>query len=350
MSDNFNSKDTATLDTNCSLQLSTKDTNVVEDTNCSSIMQYSTGDTNGIVNLSVLLLTYLLALLGFTGNLVSIYILQNRRIVSNFNRLLIMLSYFDAAYIFLFLIEQLPPLIETIKQRPEAASTIHSYLYPPLYVYFLHPFQEVLQTSAVVMMTVISIDRYIAVMHPFLVESSGLLCRVFLKGPTQSGAFLYSFCVLLFSIGITFPHFMDYQVMDMDGLTYIALYWKADFYYCLVYRTIIDFFLRILLPIFVMRRNYSQIYKLVQLWEPDGRRQTLFSMTAVFVVTMLPKVLSLGYLLLQHQPVPKVVANLVEIVRFDDLVMCGLVHLPAWDIILNVVGGCLHILASYSSY
>ena len=295
MNDNLNSNDTAAQDTNCSsttVELSTGATNDVEDTNCSSIMQYSMGDTNGIVSLSFLLVTYLIALFGFSGNLVSIYILQNRRIVSNFNRLLIMLSYFDAGYIFLFLIEQLPPLIEAIKQRPEATSPIHSYLSPPLYVYFLHPFQEVLQTSAVVMMTVISIDRYIAVMHPFLVESSGLFCRVFLKGPTQSGALLYAFCVLFFSVGITFPHFMDYQVMDVDGLTYIALHWKADFYYCLIYRTIIDFFLRILLPTFVMRRNYSQIYKLVQLWEPDGRRQTLFSMTAVFVVTMLPKVLS----------------------------------------------------------
>ena len=112
MSDNFNINDTTAEDTNCSstmMQLSTGATNNVEDTNCSSIMQYSTGDTNGIVSLSVLLFTYLIALFGFTGNLVSIYILQNRRIVSNFNRLLIMLSYFDAAYIFLFLIEQLPP-------------------------------------------------------------------------------------------------------------------------------------------------------------------------------------------------------------------------------------------------
>ena len=273
MSENVNNSNTAALDSNCS-----------------SIMQFSMGDTNGIVSLSLLVLTYVIALFGFSGNLVSIYVLQNRRIVSNFNRLLIMLSYFDAAYIFLFLIEQLPPLIETIKQRPETASTIHSYFYPPLFVYFLHPFQEVLQTSAVVMMTVISIDRYIAVMHPFLVESSGLLCRVFLKGPTQSGAFLYAFFVILFSVGITFPHFMDYQVMDVDGLSYIALNWKTNFAYCLVYTTIIDFFLRILLPIFVMRRNYSQIFKLVQLWEPEGRRQTLFSMTAVFVVTMLPKV------------------------------------------------------------
>ena len=170
-----------------------------------------------------------------------------------------------------------------------------------LYVYFLHPFQEVLQTSAVVMMTVISIDRYIAVMHPFLVESSGLLCRVLLKGPTQSGALLYAFCVIFFSIGITFPSFMDYQVMEVEGLTYVALHWKADFYYCLIYRAIIDIFLRILVPIFVMRRNYSQIYKLVQLWEPEGRRQTLFSMTAVFVVTMLPKVLSFSTSKSQYQ-------------------------------------------------
>ena len=86
---------------------------------------------------------------------------------------------------------------------------------------------------------------------------------------------------------------MRRPTLDVDGLTYIALYWKADFYYCLIYGTFIDFSLRILLPIFVMRRNYSQIYKLVQLWEPEGRRQTLFSMTAVFVVTMLPKVISI---------------------------------------------------------
>ena len=83
---------------------------------------------------------------------------------------------------------------------------------------------------------------------------------------------------------------VDYKVMDECGLSYIALNWKADIYYMIIYTNTIDLVLRILLPVFVMRRNYSQIYKLVQLWEPDGRRQTLFSMTAVFVVTMVPKV------------------------------------------------------------
>ena len=286
MTDNFNSSNSSK---NLKCKNITDNFNSID--NCSSFMQYSRGDSQGIVSFYILLATFLIALAGFSGNLLSIYILQNRRIVSNFNRLLIILSYFDAAYIFLFLIEELPPLIEAFKGRSEAMSSIHSYLYPPLYVYFLHPFQEVLQTSAVVMMTVISIDRYIAVMHPFAAESSGMMCRVFLRGPTQSGVFPYAFLVLLFSIGITFPHFMDYKVLDECGLSYIALNWKADIYYIIIYTNTIDLVLRILLPAFVMRRNYSQIYKLVQLWEPDGRRQTLFSMTAVFVVTMVPKVM-----------------------------------------------------------
>ena len=123
MTDNFNSSNSSK-----SLKCRNITDNFNSIDNCSSFMQYSRGDSQGIVSFYILLATFLIALAGFSGNLVSIYILQNRRIVSNFNRLLIILSYFDAAYIFLFLIEELPPLIEAFKGRSEAMSSIHSYL------------------------------------------------------------------------------------------------------------------------------------------------------------------------------------------------------------------------------
>ena len=48
----------------------------------------------------------IIAIFGFIGNLSSIYLLQDARLISSFNRLLVMLAYFDTAYIFLFLLEQ----------------------------------------------------------------------------------------------------------------------------------------------------------------------------------------------------------------------------------------------------
>ena len=88
------------------------------------------------------------------------------------------------------------------------------------------------------MITIISIDRYIAVLHPFAAESRGAFCRTLLMGPSTSTVCYYAVTVIAVSVFLCCPHFFDYKVIKSNGLTYIGLWLKRSFAYCLVYRTI----------------------------------------------------------------------------------------------------------------
>ena len=39
------------------------------------------------------------------------------------------------------------------------------------------------------------------------------------------------------------------------------------------------------------------------------------------------------------------VGNLLEAVMLEDLLACGKTHVPAWDVILNLIGGFLSFAA-----
>ena len=95
------------------------------------------------------LLPFVLALLGYIGNLLSIYILSRPRIISTFNRLLIVLAY----------------------------------------VCFLYPFQQIFQASSILMIFIISFDRYVAIIHPFYVDDANNIIRTFMLGPTRKMLF-----------------------------------------------------------------------------------------------------------------------------------------------------------------
>ena len=109
------------------------------------------------------LLPFVLALLGYIGNLLSIYILSRPRIISTFNRLLIVLAY----------------------------------------VCFLYPFQQIFQASSILMIVIISIDRYVALIHPFYGDDASNNIRTFLLGPTRRNVVLYNLTIVFLSTLVT---------------------------------------------------------------------------------------------------------------------------------------------------
>ena len=165
------------------------------------------------------LVPFVLALLGYIGNLLSIYILSRPRIISTFNRLLIVLAY----------------------------------------VCFLYPFQQIFQASSILMIVIISIDRYVAIIHPFYVDDANNIIRTFLLGPTRRNVVLYILTIVFLSTLVCFPHFLEFTVLEDEHGPCLAFYWRNNFLFCLLYKTGFDFLLRIVLPVFILHKNYQRI-------------------------------------------------------------------------------------------
>ena len=204
------------------------------------------------------LLPFVLALLGYIGNLLSIYILSRPRIISTFNRLLIVLAYFDACYIFNYIIEEAMVLID-FSFSDEADFVHHCSFYLHLYVCFLYPFQQIFQASSILMIVIISIDRYVAIIHPLYVDDASNIIRTFLLGPTRRNVVLYILTIVFLSTLVCFPHFLEFTVLEDDHGPYLAFYWRNNFLFCLLYKTIFDFLMRIVLPVFILHKNYQRI-------------------------------------------------------------------------------------------
>ena len=268
---------------------------------------------------------FIVAIVGFCVNLLAIFVLKRRRIISNFNRLLILLAYFDVAFILLYLLDQFILLLDYFIKREENTSIINSRIYPTLYVYFIYPLQHIFLTSTVIMITIISIDRYVAVLHPFLADARGRFWMTVLTGPSQSTLGLYALSVMAFATIICFPHFFDHKVVSEDKLYFVALHWKRNFMYCLIYRTFIDLVVRFFFPLFIIRKTYGQIFRVVQAHEPNEKMWTLFCSIIVFLVC------SCG----------EVILSIVEVAKFEEIMLCGSLRVPGWEVTLNLAGNQL---------
>jgi hypothetical protein len=160
-------------------------------------------------------------LLGYIGNLLSIYILSRPRIISTFNRLLIVLAYFDACYIFFYIIEEAMVILD-FSFKDAADFVHHCSFYLHLYVFFLYPFQQIFQASSILMIVIISIDRYVAIIHPFYVDDASNIIRIFLLGPTRRNVVLYILTIVFLSTLVCFPYFLEFTVREDEHGPYLA--------------------------------------------------------------------------------------------------------------------------------
>ena len=267
---------------------------------------------------------FVMALFGYLGNLLSIYILSRPRIISTFYRLLIVLAYFDASYIFLYIIDESMIFLDYLTNG-DADFILHSSFYLHLFVYFLYPFKQIFQASSILMIIIISIDRYVAVIHPFYVDDASKFIRTFLLGPTRRNVVLYISAIVFFSSLLCFPHFMEFSINKGDDEMFLAYRWRKNFWYCLFYRAIFDFLMRIFLPVFILHKNYRGIFQVVRSEGSRSRFCTLYSIVMVFIICNSGKVL----------------VNFLEIIFFYEIMECSHFHknvsLP-WDVWINLTG------------
>ena len=112
--------------------------------------------------------TFVIGSLGIIGNIISIHIGRRMKLKSAFINLLIVLAYFDTCYLLICIVHQSILLYD--KQQPNymtGSNFHHSPVYSILYPYVLHPLRHVFQTASIITTVIISLVRYVAVLHPF---------------------------------------------------------------------------------------------------------------------------------------------------------------------------------------
>ena len=154
---------------------------------------------------------------GVIGNYASILVLtRDKKIVSSVNRLLIVLSYFDIFYISICLLEHGLIFIDVhfLQNDHEGLGTsiyelfctnkepVQSLFYIYMYPHIIYPFKHIFQTCSIYMTMAISLDRYLAIVHPysFYQQRRSSVVSDILLGSGNKKVKIYSTIVFAFSL------------------------------------------------------------------------------------------------------------------------------------------------------
>ena len=161
---------------------------------------------------------------GFVGNFCSIYILSRPSVASRFSNLLNVLAYVDICYVTLDLVKVVTRMWSSLRPG-EGVDTFYWTYFP----HFFHPLPQVFQTAMVILTVIFrwdssisglllpSMDRYIAVFHPYLVYMGQGCLNTLLRGPKAGGIATYLACVLLPSALYSLPHFLEHRLIGKVG-------------------------------------------------------------------------------------------------------------------------------------
>jgi len=133
-------------------------------------------------------LVVVVGLIGFVGNLLSLFVLSRPSLRDVFHQLLFALACFDILYI-------VCGGINYTFRGFEANSDVYTILFP----YFLHPFTDIAMAGTIFMTVAITVERYLGLCHPLL-------------NPQSRKSWFYVVPVLLFSVLLNVPKFLEIKL------------------------------------------------------------------------------------------------------------------------------------------
>ena len=222
---------------------------------------------------------------GVTGillNCITVIVFSTPTMRNNFfNRLLMTLAVCDNIYLSC-------EILDVLRHRH------HSFGLQNAFVYFLYPLRSVFMLSSILMTVALSMERYMAVVHP--AEHYGRC-----TGDVRRRHFYYVFSVLSFSLIYNLPKFFDFRVNTVERCVVvnmttnvnitnynnslasqqqcvtmyvlIATKIRFNYFYVLWYINILNFIFTIILPGSVLIYLNSKIYSS---WNSFCQRQPSF--------------------------------------------------------------------------
>lgn len=252
----------------------------------------------------------MVGVIGFVGNFASIYILSLPSVGSRFSNLLTVLAYIDICYVTIDLVH-ISIKIWASADPLRGLDTFYSVFYPR----FFHPWPQVFQTAMVLLTVIFSLDRYIAVFHPYLVYTGQGCFAAFIRGPKRKSMIVYLVCILVPSTIYSLPHFFEHKVMrdgngmimrDVQGKVIITQVFpqiskEFAFYYKLLYYTILETLVKLVIPLVILIYTNLSIYRLVNKENPFAITATVttsekrvFTLVAIVVLFLVCNTIKLA--------------------------------------------------------
>jgi len=254
--------------------------------------------------------TIVLAILGVCANILAILVFCKKSFKSNFNNLLIALAVFDLLFLLVSITESIR---RTFEPRVTNSSTfiglaiqIHHHLFP----YFLYPLHNILLTCSIFMTISISIERYLAIFHPFVNQ----------KRKCISSLIFHIIPVIILAVLINIPKFLESKVVFEDQTSWIDITdLRKSFEYTMYYQHWTRFLVLGIIPLILLT---FLNFRIVIHSKKSSSKERTYSTILLLIVAIF---------ILCHMP--KVAINFYEVLDMERIEQCGP---PVWSLIFNV--------------
>jgi len=251
-----------------------------------------------------------LATLGVCANILAILVLCKKSFKSNFNNLLIALAVFDLLFLVVSITESIRRTFEPRVTNSSTISGLVTQLHHHLFPYFLYPLHNILLTCSIFMTVSISIERYLAIFHPF----------VYQKRKCISSLSFHIIPVIILAVLINIPKFLESKVGFEDQTTWIEITdMRKSFEYTLYYQHWTRFLILGIIPLILLT---FLNFRIVIHTKRSNSKERTYSTILLLIVAIF---------ILCHMP--KVALNFYEVLDIERIEQCGP---PVWSLIFNV--------------